>query len=140
MWKGKVNYFLNFVVIQALDFSFLCAFLLGIHFHFPLAPSLPQSLYSESVPEDSPAGRLILQVSATDADIRSNAQISYELKGVGSELFTIDSDTGMYLCVNRNRCKKEWICIDHVIMWYIYGWYICLFFLSEAFFSPQLLS
>uniref|UniRef100_A0A8C3AAC4 FAT atypical cadherin 1a n=1 Tax=Cyclopterus lumpus TaxID=8103 RepID=A0A8C3AAC4_CYCLU len=52
------------------------------------------SLYSERVPEDSPAGRLVLQVSATDADIRSNAQISYELQGVGSELFIIDSDTG----------------------------------------------
>lgn len=62
-----------------------------------LAPSVVQSLYSESVPEDSPAGRLILQVSATDADIRSNAQISYELQGVGSELFAIDSDTGVCL-------------------------------------------
>uniref|UniRef100_A0AAQ5Z5U7 FAT atypical cadherin 1a n=1 Tax=Amphiprion ocellaris TaxID=80972 RepID=A0AAQ5Z5U7_AMPOC len=38
------------------------------------------------VPEDSPAGRLILQVSATDADIRSNAQISYELQGNCSAL------------------------------------------------------
>ncbi|MEQ2189483.1 hypothetical protein GOODEAATRI_025808 [Goodea atripinnis] len=37
-------------------------------------------------------------VSATDADIRSNAQISYELQGAGSELFIIDSDTGGYLC------------------------------------------
>ncbi|KAG8014667.1 Protocadherin Fat 1 [Nibea albiflora] len=34
------------------------------------------------------------KVSATDADIRSNAQISYELQGAGSELFIIDSDTG----------------------------------------------
>ncbi|TMS23972.1 Protocadherin Fat 1 [Larimichthys crocea] len=57
-------------------------------------PVCEKALYSESVPEDSPAGRLILQVSATDADIRSNAQISYELQGVGSELFIIDSDTG----------------------------------------------
>ncbi|XP_058496668.1 protocadherin Fat 1a isoform X5 [Solea solea] len=58
------------------------------------SPVCEKSLYSESVPEDSPAGRLILQVSATDADIRSNAQISYELQGLGSELFVIDSDTG----------------------------------------------
>ncbi|XP_061575005.1 protocadherin Fat 1a isoform X2 [Cololabis saira] len=57
-------------------------------------PVCEQSLYSESVPEDSASGRLILQVSATDADIRSNAQISYELQGVGSELFIIDSETG----------------------------------------------
>ncbi|XP_041822090.1 protocadherin Fat 1a [Chelmon rostratus] len=58
------------------------------------SPVCEKSLYAENVPEDSPAGRLILQVSATDADIRSNAQISYELQGVGSELFIIDSDTG----------------------------------------------
>ncbi|KAM6972795.1 protocadherin Fat 1a [Aplochiton taeniatus] len=58
------------------------------------SPACEKSLYSESVPEDSPSGRLILQVSATDADIRSNAQISYELQGAGAELFTIDSDTG----------------------------------------------
>lgn len=55
-----------------------------------------QSLYMEAVPEDSPTGRLILQVSATDADIRSNAQISYELHGPGSEHFSIDSETGIY--------------------------------------------
>ncbi|KAM9314190.1 protocadherin Fat 1a isoform 2-T2 [Pholidichthys leucotaenia] len=58
------------------------------------SPVCEKSLYSETVLEDSPAGRLILQVSATDADIRSNAQISYELQGVGSELFIIDSFTG----------------------------------------------
>ncbi|XP_056266099.1 protocadherin Fat 1a isoform X2 [Pseudoliparis swirei] len=58
------------------------------------SPVCKKSLYSERVPEDSPAGRLVVQVSATDADIRSNAQISYELQGVGSELFIIDSDTG----------------------------------------------
>lgn len=65
----------------------------------PLSVSpLPQSLYTERVPEDFPAGRLILQVSATDADIRSNAHISYELQGPGAELFTIDPDTGVCVC------------------------------------------
>uniref|UniRef100_A0A8C2GLM8 FAT atypical cadherin 1a n=1 Tax=Cyprinus carpio TaxID=7962 RepID=A0A8C2GLM8_CYPCA len=58
------------------------------------SPICEKSFYMESVPEDSPAGRLILQVSATDADIRSNAQISYELLGAGSEHFSIDSETG----------------------------------------------
>ncbi|XP_068176860.1 protocadherin Fat 1a isoform X1 [Antennarius striatus] len=58
------------------------------------SPACDTSLYSESVPEDFPAGRLVLQVSATDVDIRSNAHISYELHGVGSELFIIDSETG----------------------------------------------
>lgn len=67
-----------------------------------------QALYSESVPENSPAGRLILQVSASDADIRSNAQISYELHGAGSELFIIDSDTG--LCANVHTCAL--VCVQ----------------------------
>ncbi|KAK7929499.1 hypothetical protein WMY93_005894 [Mugilogobius chulae] len=58
------------------------------------SPVCEKTLYSESVPEDSPAGRLILQVSATDVDIRSNAQISFLLQGEGAELFIIDSDTG----------------------------------------------
>uniref|UniRef100_A0A8C7P4Z4 FAT atypical cadherin 1a n=1 Tax=Oncorhynchus mykiss TaxID=8022 RepID=A0A8C7P4Z4_ONCMY len=58
------------------------------------SPVCEKSLYIERVPEDVPAGRLILQVSATDADIRSNAHISYELQGPGAELFTIDPDTG----------------------------------------------
>uniref|UniRef100_A0A4W5NWP6 FAT atypical cadherin 1a n=1 Tax=Hucho hucho TaxID=62062 RepID=A0A4W5NWP6_9TELE len=58
------------------------------------SPVCEKSLYTERVPEDFPAGRLILQVSATDADIRSNAHISYELQGPGAELFTIDPDTG----------------------------------------------
>uniref|UniRef100_A0A8C8BUY8 Protocadherin Fat 1-like n=1 Tax=Oncorhynchus tshawytscha TaxID=74940 RepID=A0A8C8BUY8_ONCTS len=58
------------------------------------SPVCEKSLYTERVPEDVPAGRLILQVSATDADIRSNAHISYELQGPGAELFTIDPDTG----------------------------------------------
>ena len=94
------------------NFYWLCSFRPGIHFnflpllHFSVAPCVLQSVYSESVPEDSPAGRLILQVSATDADIRSNAQISYELQGVGSELFIIDSDTGAYLCSNGRLFKK----------------------------------
>ncbi|XP_065110593.1 protocadherin Fat 1a isoform X2 [Paramisgurnus dabryanus] len=58
------------------------------------SPICEKSLYMENIPEDSPAGRLILQVSATDADIRSNAQISYELLGSGSERFSIDTETG----------------------------------------------
>lgn len=70
-----------------------------------------QSLYMETVPEDSPGGRLILQVSATDADIRSNAQISYELHGPGSERFSIDSETGTYsLFVKQKVCRFNCVC------------------------------
>ncbi|XP_033823988.1 protocadherin Fat 1a isoform X1 [Periophthalmus magnuspinnatus] len=58
------------------------------------SPVCEKTLYSETVPEDSPAGRLILQVSASDADIRSNGQISFLLQGEAAQLFIIDPDTG----------------------------------------------
>ncbi|XP_037388733.1 protocadherin Fat 1a isoform X4 [Pygocentrus nattereri] len=57
-------------------------------------PVCEKSLYTDRVPEDSAAGRLILQVSAVDADIRSNAHITYQLLGAGSQHFSIDPDTG----------------------------------------------
>lgn len=77
----------------------------GCVIHSRLVTSTSQSLYSESVPENSQTGRLILQVSAMDADIRSNAHISYELQGPGSELFLIDPNTGMR-CIVCGVFKK----------------------------------
>lgn len=35
-----------------------------------------------------------MQVSATDADIRSNAEITYTLFGPGAEKFKLNPDTG----------------------------------------------
>lgn len=35
-----------------------------------------------------------MQVSATDADIRSNAEITYILHGAGAEDFRLTPDTG----------------------------------------------
>lgn len=51
-------------------------------------------MYTEAVPEDSPPGKLIMQVLATDADIRSNAEITYTLHGTGVEEFRLSPDTG----------------------------------------------
>lgn len=53
-----------------------------------------QTLYADSVPEDALPGKLIMQVSATDADIRSNAEITYTLHGTGAEKFRLAPDTG----------------------------------------------
>uniref|UniRef100_A0A8C0XD75 Protocadherin Fat 1 n=1 Tax=Castor canadensis TaxID=51338 RepID=A0A8C0XD75_CASCN len=47
-----------------------------------------------TIPEDTLPGKLIMQVSATDADIRSNAEITYTLFGSGSEKFTLNPSTG----------------------------------------------
>lgn len=51
-------------------------------------------MYAQAVPEDVLVGKHILQVSATDADIQSNAEITYQLSGNGAESFTINSETG----------------------------------------------
>lgn len=51
-------------------------------------------MYAQTVPEDALVGRQILQVLATDADIQSNAEITYQLRGSGAESFTVDTKTG----------------------------------------------
>ncbi|MGH0176874.1 UNVERIFIED_CONTAM: hypothetical protein FKN15_016909 [Acipenser sinensis] len=58
------------------------------------SPVCEKVLYAETIPEDAPSGKLILQVSATDADIRSNAEISYRLFGTEADKFNLDPDTG----------------------------------------------
>ncbi|KAH0616155.1 hypothetical protein JD844_027065 [Phrynosoma platyrhinos] len=58
------------------------------------SPVCEKTLYTETVPEDSPPGKLIMQILATDADIRSNAEIMYTLHGAGAEDFTLSPDTG----------------------------------------------
>uniref|UniRef100_A0A3P8ZVF3 FAT atypical cadherin 1b n=1 Tax=Esox lucius TaxID=8010 RepID=A0A3P8ZVF3_ESOLU len=58
------------------------------------SPVCERHLYTQTVSEDTPEGRLILWVSATDADIQSNAQISYTLSGDGADYFSLDTDTG----------------------------------------------
>ncbi len=52
-------------------------------------------VYSEDISEATPKGEYILQVSATDADDEPNAAITYSLQGAGSELFSIDEETGV---------------------------------------------
>uniref|UniRef100_A0A8C5P6Y2 FAT atypical cadherin 1 n=1 Tax=Leptobrachium leishanense TaxID=445787 RepID=A0A8C5P6Y2_9ANUR len=57
-------------------------------------PVCEKNLYAETISEDSLPGKVILQVSATDADIRSNAEITYTLHGLGSEKFHLHPYTG----------------------------------------------
>nr|XP_033799788.1 protocadherin Fat 1 isoform X2 [Geotrypetes seraphini] len=58
------------------------------------SPICEKVLYTDTVPEDAVPGKVILQVFATDADIHSNAQITYTLLGNGAEKFKLNSDTG----------------------------------------------
>ncbi|XP_056092251.1 protocadherin Fat 1 [Rhinichthys klamathensis goyatoka] len=59
------------------------------------SPVCEKDVYAQTVPEDALVGRQILQVSATDADIHSNAEITYQLSGSGAESFTVDTKTGV---------------------------------------------
>uniref|UniRef100_A0A2K5NBY5 FAT atypical cadherin 1 n=1 Tax=Cercocebus atys TaxID=9531 RepID=A0A2K5NBY5_CERAT len=58
------------------------------------SPVCEKTLYSDTIPEDILPGKLIMQISATDADIRSNAEMTYTLLGSGAEKFQLNPDTG----------------------------------------------
>lgn len=53
-----------------------------------------QLLYTGKVSEDISPGHFILQVSATDLDSDTNAQITYTLHGPGADEFKLDPHTG----------------------------------------------
>lgn len=58
-----------------------------------------------------------MQVSATDADIRSNAEITYTLFGPGAEKFNLNPDTGNDGVWGRINCAPTkpytWVVVDH---------------------------
>ena len=68
-------------------------------------PVFEQSEYSATLRENLASGTTILQVSATDADVGTNAMIEYSLmEGEGSRYFGIDSKTGvLYTASYINR-------------------------------------
>ncbi|KAJ8281254.1 hypothetical protein GJAV_G00065390 [Gymnothorax javanicus] len=105
--EERDNYLLN---ITATDGTFLARAVVEVKVldANDNSPVCEKTFYTESVPEDAPEGRLILQVSATDADIRSNGHISYQLLGPGSEHFRIDSETGeVKTLLSLDREEKE---------------------------------
>ncbi|XP_058883158.1 protocadherin Fat 1-like isoform X5 [Acipenser ruthenus] len=91
--EEKDNYLLN---ITATDGTFVAKAVVEVKVldANDNSPVCEKALYAETIPEDAPSGKLILQVSATDADIRSNAEISYRLFGTEADKFNLDPDTG----------------------------------------------
>ncbi|XP_041081573.1 protocadherin Fat 1-like isoform X3 [Polyodon spathula] len=91
--EEKDNYLLN---ITATDGTFVAKAVVEVKVldANDNSPVCEKALYAETIPEDAPSGKLILQVSATDADIRSNAEISYRLFGTEADKFSLDPDTG----------------------------------------------
>lgn len=58
------------------------------------SPVCKQSLYTTRVSEDISVGTSVLTVSATDADIGSNAVVRYTVSGQGMGVFAVDTNTG----------------------------------------------
>ncbi|XP_025952416.2 protocadherin gamma-B5-like [Dromaius novaehollandiae] len=61
------------------------------------APVFSRSTYEARVRENLPAGSLVLQVRATDADAGSNGRVSYSFSNVPQAVravFSVDSDSG----------------------------------------------
>ncbi|KAL1434560.1 hypothetical protein MTO96_011649 [Rhipicephalus appendiculatus] len=59
------------------------------------APIFQKERYIASVPEASPPGTLVEQVSATDADTGANAHVTYRILKGAFDDFTIDANTGV---------------------------------------------
>ncbi|XP_056358647.1 protocadherin gamma-B5-like [Oenanthe melanoleuca] len=60
-------------------------------------PMFSKSIYEKRVPENLPAGSLVLQVVATDADVGSNGRVFYSFGNVPDgirRLFTVDKESG----------------------------------------------
>ena len=68
-------------------------------------PVFTRESYSADVDEDSPPGTLVLQVSATDADIGVNAAVAYAFSShtqrAAGNVFAIDATTGNVTVVGR---------------------------------------
>ncbi|XP_042339002.1 protocadherin beta-16-like, partial [Plectropomus leopardus] len=74
------------------------------------APSFTQKIYKSTMRENSPAGTVVITVSATDLDEGSNGKISYAvLNSVddASEIFDINSETGEVRLVGSTDFEKK---------------------------------
>ena len=71
------------------------------------APVFAQSHYYVSVPETLPAGSSVTQVSASDADATTNAELLYFLSNDDSQQFQVDSASGLVTTrVPKLSCPK----------------------------------
>jgi len=62
--------------------------------------------YTATIPENSPLGTFVLELSATDSDTGTNAQVTYSLVG-GNDVFQIDTITGIVTVRNSASLDRE---------------------------------
>ncbi|XP_077154662.1 protocadherin Fat 3 isoform X5 [Ranitomeya variabilis] len=58
------------------------------------SPVCDQVVNAASFPEDIPPNKMLLKISAKDADIGINSEIRYSLHGAGADNFYLDADSG----------------------------------------------
>ncbi|XP_056358444.1 protocadherin gamma-B5-like [Oenanthe melanoleuca] len=74
------------------------------------SPVFSKSVYEARVPENLPAGSLVLQVRATDADAGSNGRVSYSFANVPDGvrlLFSVDRESGEVRTVGALDFEEE---------------------------------
>jgi hypothetical protein len=75
------------------------------------SPDFADDTYENSLLENLPAEQTVFQVSATDSDLGSNAQISYSFvlneNTEDMSLFMIDSDTGLISTTGSLDCERQ---------------------------------
>lgn len=69
-------------------------------------------MYYPSVPEDTPAGKSVVQIQATDYDKDENQNITFKItSGAAEGLFTINSSSGKY-CFYQTYSQYFNICMN----------------------------
>ncbi|KAG9344450.1 hypothetical protein JZ751_011120 [Albula glossodonta] len=58
-------------------------------------PRFSEQVFSTSVFENEPGGTSVITLTATDLDEGDNGLLTYSLQGPGSEVFSLDADTGL---------------------------------------------
>ncbi|KAG1683801.1 Cadherin-23 [Nymphon striatum] len=73
-------------------------------------PKFEKDQYVVKVSEFAKAGTNIFELNAEDADSGDFGQLTYSLKGFGSEKFTVEKDAGI---IRLGPCQSELSCIDY---------------------------
>lgn len=82
------------------------------------APLFPHELYTASIPEISPIGRVVEEVTATDADSDVNAELLYRIQKGAFDDFAINETSGVVTVARkldydtRNTYHIEIIALD----------------------------
>ena len=69
-------------------------------------PEFPESRYEFSVAEDAEAETIIGVIQAEDPDSGSFGEISYSIKGFGSEKFSVRELTGEVMTIVCSFCLR----------------------------------